>query len=197
MKRLLISCLLAVMANMFATAQVVIWSDDFEGDKGWQTFEYKDKYSTEYTKKGQFLIKVEEDKYCAISSCRTNMNPTKNFTITVEAKPNSKLQEDVYFGLVFNYLDRNNYYYFCIEKGFAYFNEIKNGEVVRHDYDLIKNSQKDTYVLSIKKTGVNVMFLVNDEESLYIEDIEVRSSKVGLMVSGKLEVAFDNMSITQ
>ena len=184
-------------AILYGNAQTVIWSDDFEGDKGWQTFEYKKMYSAEYSKDGTLLLKSEDDEYRALTTCRTNLTPTKNFTISVEATPKSGLKDDAYFGVAFNCLDRDNYYYFCIEKGFAYFYEIKNGEIVRHDYDLIKNTKSKSFNLEIRKSGMSAIFIVNDEETMFVENIDVRSSKVGLYVSGKTQVAFDNMKITQ
>ena len=92
------------MASMFAliacatlSAQSVIWKDDFDGDKGWQTFEYKGLYKAEYTKDGQFMLKSEGTK--CISKCKTSLNPMRNFSILVEATSKSGLKEDSYFGL--------------------------------------------------------------------------------------------------
>lgn len=196
MKRYITFSLLILVASVCVNAQNVIWSDDFEGDKGWQTFEFKKQYTAEYSKDGQLLMK-SEDGGSHMSTCRTNLNPIKNFSISVEATPKAGLKEDAYFGLAFNVLDRSNYYYFCIEKGFAYFNEIKDGEKVRHDYDLVKNTKAKSFNLEIKKSGTTAIFLVNDEEVLYIESIDMHSSKVGLYVAGTTQVAFDNIEIKQ
>ena len=195
MKKIIIICLLTIATGAFLSAQNVIWSDDFEGDKGWQILESKN-YSVEYTKEGRLEME-SEDAGPYISSCRTNLNPIKNFSIMVEAITEKGLKEGEYFGIAVNFLDRNNYYYFCVEEGYAYFYEIRNGEKVRYEYDVVKKTKDKTFNLELKKIGTNVMFLVNDEEVLYIESIEIKSSKVGLYVAGKTKIAFDNIRIMQ
>lgn len=82
-------------------------------------------------------------------------------------------------------------------KGFAYFVECKNGLVVREDYDLIKNTKSKSFTLEIKKNGNNVVFVVNGEETLDLDQVDVLTNNVGVFVKGKAEVAFDNMIIKQ
>lgn len=189
--------LFALVASTTLTAQSVIWKDDFEGDKGWQTFEYKGQYKAEYTKDGALLLKANDDNIRCISRCKTNLNPTKNFSISVDATSKSGLRDDSYFGIAFNCLDKKNYSIFCIEKGFAYFLEYRDGELKRHDWDVIKKTKDKTFTLEIKKTGSTAVFVVNDEETIFMEKIEVESSKIGLFVQGKTQVAFDNLVIKQ
>lgn len=82
-------------------------------------------------------------------------------------------------------------------KGFAYFVECKNGLVVREDYDLIKNTKAKSFTLELRKNGNRVMFVVNGEETLDLDQVDVFTSTIGLYVKGKAEVAFDNMIIKQ
>ncbi len=49
----------------------------------------------------------------------------------------------------------------------------------------------------IQKKGQSVIFLVNNEETLEMDGITVKSNRIGFMVSGKQEVAFDNVKIYQ
>lgn len=195
MKKILCTILLIIMASSFALAQNIIWQDDFNGNKNWSEFEYK-KQGSALVKDGVLTIKCEEDNLF-ISKCRTNLNGSRSFSIQVDAVSKSGLKEDVYFGLVVNYLDRKNYTVFAIEKGFAYFVEYKNGIVVREDYDLIKNTKSKSFTLEIKKNGNNVVFVVNGEETLDLDQVDVLTNNVGVFVKGKAEVAFDNMIIKQ
>ena len=195
MKKILMACMFSLITCLTLSAQSVIWKDDFDGDKGWQTFEYKGLYKAEYTKDGQFLLKSNGTK--CISKCKTSLNPMKNFSILVEATSKSGLKEDSYFGIAFNCLDNNNYCLFSIEKGFAYFEQFQNGERIRSDYDLIKNTKVKSFNVEVKKAGTTVSFIINDEETLFIEQVEVKSSKIGLYVEGNTQVAFDNMQIKQ
>ncbi len=197
MKKILMACLFALISSASISAQTVIWKDDFDGDKGWQTFEYKGLYKSEYTKDGALLLKGYNKGTKCTSKCKTTLNPIKNFSISVEATSKSGLKEDSYFGIAFNCLDANNYSLFSVEKGFAYYEQYRDGQRVRFDYDLIKNTKVKVFNLEIKKTGTTVAFLINDEETLFIEDVEVKSSKVALYVEGETQVAFDNIEIKQ
>ena len=107
------------------------------------------------------------------------------------------MKEDIFFGIVLNYLDRKNYTLFAVEKGFAYFMEFKQGVIVRQEYDLIKKTKEKTFSLEVQKSGNNILFVVNGEETLDMELVEVTSGKIGLYVSGKAEVSFDNLKILQ
>lgn len=187
--------LLTIIANILANSQNVIWQDDFNGNNNWSEFEYK-KQGSAFVKDGVLTIKCEDDN-TFISKCRTNLNGRKDFSIQVDAFSKSGLKEDVYFGLVVNYLDRKNYTVFAIEKGYVYFIECKNGIVVREDYDLIKNTKAKSFTLELKKTSNNVIFVVNGEETLDLDQVEIITNTVGLYVSGNAEVAFDNMIIKQ
>ena len=187
--------LLTIIANILANSQNVIWQDDFNGNNNWSEFEYK-KQGSAFVKDGVLTIKCEDDN-TFISKCRTNLNGRKDFSIQVDAFSKSGLKEDVYFGLVVNYLDRKNYTVFAIEKGYVYFIECKNGIVVREDYDLIKNTKVKSFTLELRKTSNNVIFVVNGEETLDLDQVEIITNTVGLYVSGNAEVAFDNMIIKQ
>lgn len=197
MKKIFMASLLALVACATIDAQNVIWKDDFDGDKGWQTFEYKNKFKAEYTKDGALLIRTHEDGIQAFSRCKTNLNPTKNFSVSVEATSKSGLRDDSYFGIAFNCLDKKNYSLFCVEKGFAYYLEYKDGELKRYDYDIIKNTKEKVFSLEIKKIGSTATFIVNEEETMFIEKVDVESSKIGLFVEGKTQVTFDNLVIKQ
>ena len=80
--------------------QDVIWKDDFAGDKGWQTFRYKNLYRARYTKTGELSIKSNGIQ--CISKCQTNLNPALDCSIYVEAVSKSGLKKGSYFGIAFN-----------------------------------------------------------------------------------------------
>ena len=192
--------LFALAASMMLNAQQnVVWQDDFSSDKGWQTFEFKREGKAEYTKDEKFLLKCELEgiNHGYISKCKTTLNASKNFIIKVDAESRSGLKDDSYFGIVFNYLDSKNYMCFVVEKGFAYFIEFKQGDLVRYDYDIVKKTKAKTFELQLKKIGNTVTFIINDEDALEIEKVDVITNKIGLCVLGKTQVAFDNMKILQ
>ena len=71
---------------------------------------------------------------------------------------------------------------------------------MRQEKDMLKkySDDKKDFKFELQRKGQNVMFLVEDEETIEMDGIiEVRSNRIGLMVSGDHEVSFDNVKIIQ
>lgn len=178
-------------------SQRIIWQDDFETDKGWS--EINDENGKCVVKNGKIEIKSEKGKRY-ISRCKTNLDGKKDFTINVEVKLDDELSRGLYTGLIFDYRDNRNFKVFYIEKGFVWFEEYVGGTIDRQEKDLLKKygDDKKDFKFEIQRKGQNVMFLVDDEETIEMDGIfEVRSNRIGLMVSGEHEVSFDNAKIIQ
>jgi hypothetical protein len=96
---------------------------------------------------------------------------------------------------------------FYVERGFVRFIQYKDGQLVREEKDYLKGHGKKLHIIKtkeethltfeIQKKGQSVIFLVNNEETLEMDGITVNSNRIGFMVSGKQEVAFDNVKIYQ
>lgn len=186
-------CLL--ISNSYA--QRIIWQDDFETDRGWT--EINDENGKCVVKNGKIEIESENGKKY-ISRCKTNLDGKKDFTINVEVKLDDELSRGKYVGLVFDYRDNRNFKTFYIEQGFVWFEEYVGGTIVRQEKDMLKkySDDKKDFKFELQRKGQNVMFLVEDEETIEMDGIiEVRSNRIGLMVSGDHEVSFDNVKIIQ
>ena len=196
-KILFLVCIISMCITSSLHAQRIVWQDDFETSKGWS--EYEDNAGSAMVTEGTLKIK-SKDGWIFYSKCKTNLDGNKNFTITADANIKSGLKEGRHVGIVFDYYDKKNYLTFFVEKGFVWFEQRKNGQLIRQDKEPIKNrSRKDTKRLSfeVRRTGQTAIFVVNDEEAIEIDGIEVHSNRVGFFVSGDQEVSFDNIKITQ
>ena len=184
-------------------AQRVIWQDDFETSKGWS--EYEDESGKAIIKDGTLIIK-SKDGWTYFSRCKTNLDGNKNFTISADVNTKNDLLNGHKIGIIFDYNDGKNYMAFYVERGFVRFIQYKDGQLVREEKDYLKGHGRKLRFLTkddsqltfeIQKKGQSVIFLVNNEETLEMDGITVKSNRIGFMVSGKQEVAFDNVKIYQ
>ena len=182
-------------------AQRVIWHDDFETSKGWS--EYEDEAGKAIIKDGHLIIEGEEG-YRFFSKCKTNLDGNKNFSISAEVT--IKNGEDKEVGLLFDYKDTKNYMGFYVKKGFAWFVQCSNGTIIREEKEPLKgtigkkrakrDNNKDME-FEIQKKGQNVVFIVNEEETLEMDEIIVKSNKIAFFVDDEQEAYFDNVKITE
>ena len=204
MKKLLILIgivIIAITENL--NAQRVIWEDDFETSKGWS--EYEDLTAKVIVKDGVLLIKSKSDSYRYISKCKTSLDANKSFNLTAEINVKRGLNLNSMVGIMFDYKDTKNYTAFYIQNGFAVFEQVKDGTLIRQDKDSIKrnkasflrNKKDMKFTFEIQKKGSSAMFLVNEEETIDMDEIEMKSNRIAFFVSGNQEATFDNVKITQ
>lgn len=196
-KNVMLLCLIGCMAVGSLQAQRVVWQDDFETSKGWS--EYEDEAGSAAVKNGVLQIKSKEG-WIFRSKCKTNLDGNKNFTISVDVALKNGLKQDRYVGLLFDYDDNKNYKAFFVEKGFVYFEQYKEGVLIRQEKEPLKNRSKNDskqLTFELQRKGQSALFLVNDEETIDMDGVEVHSNRVAVMVSGDQEVSFDNIKITQ
>lgn len=179
-------------------AQRVVWQDDFETSKGWS--EYEDEDGEAVVKDGVLNIKAKEG-WVFRSKCKTSLDGSKNFTITVDVKIKTTLERGCSIGIAFDYYDTKNYKAFYIDKGFAKFEEYRNGVMVRDEKEPLKKNfkyKKGTVVpFEIQKNGQNALFIVNGEETIDMDEIAVKSNRISFFVTNGQEASFDNVKISQ
>lgn len=197
MKRILLMIAVGLLPFPGLMAQRVVWQDDFETSKGWSEYEYQDCFSI--VKDGAMFVK-NKGEGVFLTTCKTNYDGNKNFVLSVEAQPELGLKEGQLFGIAVDYRDAKNFVLFAVEMGFVRFLQYENGQVVREERDYIKSRKKTknvVFTLELQKKGQNIMFVVNGEETLDMDDIIVHSNKIGLLVGGEQTVMFDNVKISQ
>lgn len=197
MKKLFLSIVLVLALSVASYSQRVVWEDDFETSKGWS--EYEDKDGSALVKDGVFLVKSKGTREF-ITKCKTNVDINKNFTITADANVKDGLKEDQYIGMAVDFMDNKNFSVFLVEKGFVWFFQFRDGNKVREDKEYIKpRSKKDQKMVKfeLQRKGSNIMFLVNDEETIETKIDKIESNRIGFYVSGGQEVSFDNVKIMQ
>lgn len=197
MRIFIFACAVTLSALQAVNAQRVVWQDDFETTKGWT--EYETKSGSAVVMEGVLKMKSEDDN-TVFSKCKTSLDGNKDFTIQADATIKSGLKEGKFVGIVFDFYDKKNYICFYIEKGVVWFEQYKDGQLVRQENDYMKKMSKSdskNIAIEVQCKAHRCTLLVNDEETLEMEDISVRSNRIGFFVTGNQEVTFDNVKLLQ
>lgn len=191
------------MSTWSLNAQRVIWQDDFETSMGWS--EYEDNAGKAIVKDGHLIIKSKEG-WTFFSKCKTNLDGNKNFTINTDIKAKRDMISGRRIGIAFDYNDTKNYMAFYVENGFVWFIQCHNGVIIREDKEPLKRNILNTkkrdkdapdMVFEIQKKGQSILLLVNDEETIEMDDIIVKSNRIAFFVTNDQEAYFDNVKISQ
>ena len=202
-KALILTSILLLSTTIGLQAQRVIWQDDFETSKGWS--EYEDEAGKAIVKDGHLIIKSKQG-WTFFSKCKTNLDGNKNVTINADIKVKRNLIIGQRIGIAFDYNDTKNYMAFYVENGFVYFIQCYNGVIIREDKEPLKRNvtaqkkrDKDApdMVFEIQKKGQSILLLVNDEETIEMDDIVVKSNRIAFFVTNDQEAYFDNVKISQ
>lgn len=192
----------AMAATVLANAQ---FKDDFESNKmGWSEFVAKDGEATIKEGKLHLIGKKEispnpNDKPSFSSTyCYAPFDFNKNFSIKAKVFA-KKIDDENYFGFMFNYIDEYNFCAFIITEDYVFFHRYKEGRLVglNRNGAKTKNLKKSDVNLEIKSTFNKVEFYINNVKVIEQKYIPMESTGIGFFVLGKGVADFDDLEITQ
>lgn len=182
MKRLLFT-LLCLLSFCFAEAQEKrIIKDNFESNR-FQWDEFYEKKTSASIQDGFLELKCDEDDLDALSIAELPIDIEKNFDLAFNFHVN--VNDDYWFGIVFNYEDRNNFSYLLIqEKRFILFNKI-NGmtNAIRRLPIILKDGRDKDVKIAMNKKGKKLTFLVDDMEVVTVTK-KVTNNVFGCIILG-------------
>lgn len=116
-----------------------------------------------------------------------------DYTIQVDVRS----RDDDAIGIMFRFLDGENYYRFSMDKQRAYRRLIKKvrGEVIVLAEDAVRYVQDQWYTLKAEVNGNKIIVSLSDEPVFDISDDSLKSGKIGLYSWGNAGSEFENLLV--
>jgi hypothetical protein len=193
MKKIIIS-LACVLTSVFIHAQAV--RETFDNNKfQWDEFFEKD-YSGSI-QDGYFILQNKQKGGLVRSVTELPINVDNNFKITFKFLI-PKLNDEYYFGIIFNYEDENNYSNFLVsEKRYKMLN-IVNGtsSISRHNSIILKSGKNKEVTIELEKKGSKLIFRVDNMEAVSITK-KLNFHAFGFQVEDANTIKVDEVVIEQ
>ena len=181
MSRILLT-IFAATISITSFSQALSLRDDFDSNRlGWN--EFVGKHRTAVINDGVLHLETDKEKGIAISSCYAPVDPKAPFEIKAKLIKTKINDEEQGIGLVFNYLDDDNYDVFILSKDLIYYKRWRDGKRVGFRYgDLKIDKRQKDHELNLKSGFDKIEFSVNNVKALEIRNAPLQYTGFGLFV---------------
>lgn len=187
---------LLLLLPMFVSAQnKMTLTDNFDNGK-FQWDEYYENDKSAFIMDGFYVIENKSDK-SAIAVADLPIDYERNFKIKVRFQI-PKINDDKYFGVVFDYEDENNYSKFIVAEGKYKICNIRNSvsSIVRQGAIILKSGKNQVVDFEIVKKGMKHTFLVNNIDVVSFTR-KLSSGIFGFITDGSSKISVDEITIEQ
>ena len=181
----------------FANAQdKIIVKEDFENNK----FQWEEFFEKEYSgniQDGYYILQNKKKDYPVHSVTELPINIDENFKITFKLLV-PKLNDEYYFGIIFNYEDENNYSNFLVsEKKFKIWNRVNGtNSLSRQNSIILKSGKNREVVIEMEKKGDKLIFRVDNMDAVSITK-KLNFNTFGFQVENANTIKVDEIIIEQ
>ena len=173
-----------------------IVKETFESNK----FQWDEFYEKDYSggiQDGYFVLQNKKNGFLVRSVAELPINIDNNFKITFKFLV-PKINDDYYFGIIFNYEDENNYSNFLVsEKKYKMCNNVNSTNSISRQGSLILKSGKNKEVIiEIEKKGNKLTFSVDNMEAVSITK-KLNFNTFGFQVENANTIKIDEVIIEQ
>ena len=181
----------------FANAQdKIIVKEDFENNK----FQWEEFFEKEYSgniQDGYYILQNKKKDYFVHSVTELPINIDENFKITFKLLV-PKLNDEYYFGIIFNYEDENNYSNFLVsEKKFKIWNRVNGtNSLSRQNSIILKSGKNREVVIEMEKKGDKLIFRVDNMDAVSITK-KLNFNTFGFQVENANTIKVDEIIIEQ
>jgi hypothetical protein len=195
MKKLIFILCILSYASVNAQEKMVV-KEDFDNNK----FQWEEFFEKEYSgsvQDGYYILQNKNDDNLVRSVTELPINIDKNFKITFKLLV-PKLNNEYYFGIIFNYEDENNYSNFLVsEKKFKMWNRANGTSSLSRQNSIILKSGKNKEVLiEMEKKGIKLIFRVDNMEAVSITK-NLSFNTFGFQVENANTIKVDEVIIEQ
>jgi hypothetical protein len=193
MKKIII-LLACVLTSVLVHAQVV--KETFDNNK----FQWDEFYEKDYSggiQDGYFVLQNRQKEVPIRSVTELPINVNNNFKITFKFLI-PKLNDEYYFGIIFNYEDENNYSNFLVsEKRYKMLNRVNGtSSISRKNSIILKSGKNKEVTIELEKKGPKLIFRVDNMEAVSITK-KLNFHAFGFQVEDANTIKVDEVVIEQ
>jgi hypothetical protein len=195
MKKILLAVF--VLISVFVNAQDKrVITETFDDNK----FQWDEFYEKDYSgsiQDGYFVLQSKEKEQLVRSVAELPINVDNNFKVIFKFLI-PKLNDEYYFGIIFNYEDENNYSSFLVsEKKYMILNKITGiRSISRQGSIILKSGKNKEVIIELEKKGKNLIFRVDNMDAITITR-ELRFNTFGFQVQDANTIKVDEVVIEQ
>jgi hypothetical protein len=195
MKKLIFTVCVLICTLVRAQEKIVV-KEDFDNNK----FQWEEFFEKEYSgsiQDGYYILQNKKDDYLVRSVTELPINIDKNFKITFKLLI-PKLNDEYYFGIIFNYEDENNYSNFLVsEKKFKMWNRTNGiSSLSRQNSIILKSGKNKEVLIEMEKKGPKLIFRVDNMEVVSITK-NLNFNTFGFLVENVNTIKVDEVIIEQ
>lgn len=190
---LMVFCLLSFY---FAEAQGKrVIKDNFETNR-FQWEEFYEKKASASIQEGYLELDCDEDDLSAWSVAELPIDVDRNFDVSFSF--HADVDDDYWFGIVFNYEDANNFNYLIVqEKQFRLVNRVNGvSSLSRRNAIILKEGRNKDVKIAMNKKGKKLTFLVDDMEVISVTK-SMTSNVFGCIVVGDNTIKLQEVVMEQ
>lgn len=194
-KNVLLIIFLGFVLGTNAQEKIII-KENFENNR-LQWDEFYEKESTGSIQNGYYILENKQSDSYALSITELPVNIESNFKLTFKFLV-PKVNENYYFGIVFDYEDENNYSNFLVsERKFRIWNK-KEGKssLLRKNSLILKAGKNKEVIIEMEKKGPKLIFSVDNMEAITFTK-ELHFSSFGFQVEGSNSIKISEVVIEQ
>ncbi|MDR1526852.1 MAG: hypothetical protein LBS46_04170 [Dysgonamonadaceae bacterium] len=192
-----IAIVLCAFCVLYANAQdKIVVKENFDSNK----FQWEEFFEKEYSgsvQDGYYVLQNKKDGFLVRSVTELPISIDRNFKITFKFLV-PKLNDEYFFGLIFNYEDENNYSNFLVsEKKFRIYNKTNGtSSLSRQNGIILKSGKNKEVVIVMEKKGSKLIFSVDNMEAVQITK-DIKFNTFGFQVENVNTIKVDEVIIEQ
>ena len=195
MKRVILTVFF-LLSFYFAEAQGKrVIKDNFETNR-FQWEEFYEKKASASIQEGYLELDCDEDDLSAWSVAELPIDVDRNFDVSFNF--HADVDDDYWFGIVFNYEDANNFNYLIVqEKQFRLVNRVNGvSSLSRRNAIILKEGRNKAVKIAMNKKGKKLTFLVDDMEVISVTK-SMTSNVFGCIVVGDNTIKLQEVVMEQ
>lgn len=195
MKRVILTVFF-LLSFYFAEAQGKrVIKDNFETNR-FQWEEFYEKKASASIQEGYLELDCDEDDLSAWSVAELPIDVDRNFDVSFSF--HADVDDDYWFGIVFNYEDANNFNYLIVqEKQFRLVNRVNGvSSLSRRNAIILKEGRNKDVKIAMNKKGKKLTFLVDDMEVISVTK-SLTSNVFGCIVVGDNTIKLQEVVMEQ